>query len=139
MKTIYLALSVLLSAISFAGCTTNDGPNHAIYGMWKVEHIYIDNEPDASYEGNLFIMFQNDVIRTVGLISSYGMWQESGNYAQITVWFEIEGQKPDMSAHFACNEPNICKVITLNNKSFIFEMTNPVSSAIYRYQMVKWN
>lgn len=138
MRTLYITLLIIISGILLSGCTTNNGPHHDIYGMWKVEQIFIDGEPEQGYQGDLFLMFQNDVVRTVGLTSSYGMWQETDNYSEITIWFDIEGQKPYPSAHFAPDEPNICKVLTLNRKSFVFDMTNPKSDAVYRYQMVKW-
>ncbi|MDE6715381.1 MAG: hypothetical protein K2J74_02740, partial [Muribaculaceae bacterium] len=81
MRTLYSTFLILICGILFTGCTTTNGPHHAIYGMWKVEQIFIDGVPEQGYKGDLFLLFQNDVVRTVGLTSSYGMWEQSDNYS----------------------------------------------------------
>lgn len=139
MRTIYRIFLAMAAVVLAFGCTTNNGPHHPIYGMWKVTEIEIDGTPMENYNGNLFFQFQNDVVHMAGLSYTYGMWKEHDDYKVIDMWFELKDQVPAPETHFISDGVNTCKVITLTSSRFVFDMTNSASESVYRYTMEKWN
>lgn len=137
----YLARILIFAVATFAAvsCTRNNGPNSDIYGMWRVVEIYVDGALDDDYDGDLYIAFQNDVVRLRGLAECYGRWTQEDDYDTVIMWFDVlENHLPE-NAYFSGNYANVCKVEKLTSKHFTFVMTNDSHPGVkYEYVLEKW-
>lgn len=84
MKKLPLVI-LLFVAAAITSCTHNNGDIGPWFGTWRLDNITVDGEPDTSYEGNIFFMFQSQVFcaRTIypyHLYSdSWARWSEEDN------------------------------------------------------------
>lgn len=62
MKYLKTIIFTLLYNVFFVSCTTNDGDIGSLFGIWSVEQIVVDGEPDVAYVGNLVWKFQGGVL-----------------------------------------------------------------------------
>ena len=54
-------IMALLALVALSGCSHNNGDIGLWFGLWHLDTVEIDGEPDADYDGNFYFMFQNKV------------------------------------------------------------------------------
>ena len=85
MKKINLFIAITTLAL-MASCTHNDGDIGPLFGTWHVESIEVDGTLDATYQGDLFVMFQSNMCdwRIVDegahtYVNAWASWQQEGD------------------------------------------------------------
>ena len=93
MRNIIISLITLLT---LTGCMHNNGDIGNFFGVWKVESINIDNEIDNNYNGDIFFLFQSDVVRLVqnrgnyDVTEYYGSWIENDSHLILDFHYYVE-------------------------------------------------
>lgn len=137
----------LLALVALSGCSHNNGDIGLWFGLWHLDTVEIDGEPDADYDGNFYFMFQNKVfcVRWVNelqheYIESFAQWQESDDGKNMTISFidnryspQVSDQVPDIYL----NTITIMNVVSLNTTSMTLSHTNDSGKTI-TYHLTKW-
>lgn len=135
-------LSALLIFLTLSGCTTNNGDIGDWFGMWQLDSITIDGEPDTGYEGDQVWMFQSEVfcMRTIGpmhaVTSSWGTW--SADEKILTLDFshseanedKIGDYTPFPSSHLV-KGVNRLSIDRMTSRTLILSMTTPTATYTY--------
>jgi hypothetical protein len=144
---IVLAFTALLAMSS---CTHNNGDIGLWFGLWHLDSIEIDGEPDSDYDGNYYFLFQGKVfcVRYVNEEShnqfqsdSFALWSENAADATITINFVDNRYSPRVSDAFP--DPHLStvttmNVVTLTSKNMVLSYLNPDTGVIYTYHLTHW-
>lgn len=140
MKRIFHIITFLsIILIGGSSCTHNNGDIGPLFGNWKITSIDINGVPDASYKGNIFFAFQNDVTNMKAIYDDhsysecYGRWEIDGDNLILT--YNDTRLYPLKESYLSVGT-NICHIIQLTNKDMKLSMTN--SEATYTYTLIKW-
>ncbi len=83
--SLYILFILAAFVLAAAGCTRNNGNTGAWYGAWQVTSMSVDGEAVADYEGNISVMFQNNIIQTIVQYEHHetgywwATWEKEGN------------------------------------------------------------
>jgi hypothetical protein len=85
--SIFAGLILILS-----GCTRNNGDIGNWFGKWQIMSIAVDGTPEANYQPQYFMEFQNNIVKLTWLApngyehetyTAYGTWQQpADNYME---------------------------------------------------------
>ena len=137
----------LLAIVAMTSCSHNDGDIGLWFGLWHLDSIEIDGEPDSIYDGKYYFLFQNKVfiIRWVDeqrheYIESYAQWQECDNGKTMTINFVDNRYSP----YFGGGRPNnylstvtTFTVDTLTSTNMVLHHTRD-DGAIITYRLTNW-
>ena len=86
-------LFICLLSLLFWGCTQNNGHIGVNFGMWKLEELTINGEPDTAYLDNVVWKFHSSILSMVRIsdhhevFECYGTWSESDDNKQMFLNF----------------------------------------------------
>lgn len=150
MKKILAHIILTVAALlALSGCSHNNGDIGPWFGLWHLDAIEIDGEPDTDYDGNYYFLFQGKVfcIRWVNdqqheLIESYAQWQESDDGTIMTVNFVDNRFSPRVD--YTLPDPHlsivtIFNVRTINSHEMLLDHTDPNTGITYTYYLTHWD
>lgn len=144
-----LATHIIFSIIvvmTLSGCTKNDGDIGYWFGLWHLDSIEIDGEPDQNYEGKYFFLFQGKVFcirwvddTTHGYGESYAQWEESDDGKFITINFVDSRFTPTMD-YLPTNYLSTVTTLTvdtLTSTTMVLHYTRDDATTI-TYRLTHW-
>ena len=141
-KHIILAI-IALTALS--SCTHNNGDIGYWFGLWHLDSIEIDGEPDTAYDGNVYFMFQGKVFNlrwvahaTHDYYDSFAQWQASDDGSSITISFlddHFLPRLPEPAPDVYLSTVTHLKVLTLNTNSMELSTIHPTTGATVTYHL----
>lgn len=137
----------LLTIAVMTGCSHNNGDIGLWFGLWHLDSIEINGEPDSDYDGKYYFLFQGKVfcIRWVdeqqhSYIENYARWQESDDGKTITINFVDNRYSPN----FGEDKPNnylstvtTFTVDTLTSTTMVLHHTRD-DGAVITYRLTNW-
>lgn len=135
-----------LAMIAMSSCTHNNGDIGYLFGLWHLDTIEIDGEPDAAYDGCYYFMFQSHVfcVRHVyddshSSVESFAEWQESDDGSQLIINFKDSRFSP-MVDDDQCHLMTVTtfRIITINATNMVLSYTNPITGKTYTYYLTQW-
>lgn len=157
-RKLKLAIALVLFIVGLCGCTRNNGDIGPWFGTWKLTEITIDGTPEASYGGNVFWKFQNDVFvmlrRNMNPNESsaenrYGTWSESNDYLFIDFTNYDDSNPPENGAagegiyapfletHFILGGVSQLKIVNQSGSEAYLMFTSPADGKTYGYRIRK--
>ena len=141
MKKLNLIIAII-SLATMASCTHNNGDIGPLFGTWHVDAIEVDGTPDASYAGDLFIMFQSNIAdwRLVNsddhiYVSAWASWQQESDV--ITFHFDDDWFPPHAVTGFAPAAPQSATVERLTSRELILVAASSVDGHTRRFVCTK--
>jgi hypothetical protein len=142
----HLAMTALV-LMTMSGCSKNNGDIGLWFGLWHLDSIEVNGEPDDAYDGNYYFLFQNKVfcIRWVDeinhdYIESFAEWQEGEGGKTLTINFVDNRYSSRVSEAIAdpyFSEVTTMDVLTLTSTSMVLSHVTPEGSTI-TYRLTKW-
>lgn len=145
-----LATQILFSALLFmalSGCTKNNGDIGLWFGLWHLDSIEIDGEPDATYDGHYYFLFQGKVfcIRWVDELQheyfeSYAQWQEGDDGTTMTISFLDNRYMPQINSSVPKNYLSTVTTLTVDtitSKNLVMHYTSD-NATTYTYHLTHW-
>lgn len=144
-------LTAICLLIMSGGCTRNNGDIGYWFGRWQIMEIYADSEPQADYDGSIFMEFQNNIIRLVWLAPDgydhstaicFGTWsQPSDNSLEIDFTHSDDKGRlhyqPFDQTNFPDNAPFVMSISEHSGNNITMTYTDPETSTIYTYRIRK--
>lgn len=136
MRILISFLTLMLASLS--SCMHNDGNIGNLFGTWKIETIAIDGQLDSSYEGDVFVQFQTEVVRLVQVQHNYdhteyfGSWSREGHNLLLDLHYTVDASVTAIpqSTRFVKGENHI--VITTDKARHMTWVMDNIT-----YQLVK--
>ncbi|MDE5687754.1 MAG: lipocalin-like domain-containing protein [Paramuribaculum sp.] len=82
--SLYILFILAAMVLAAAGCTRNNGAIGAWFGTWQVTSISVNGTPVADYDGNISVMFQNNILKSIELL-------EHHEYNEYFATWSVEG------------------------------------------------
>ena len=139
-----LALAALMS-----GCAKNNGDIGLWFGLWHLDTIEVDGEPDAAYNGCYYFLFQGKVFNLNQVdeaMHSYdsrvAQWSESDDGSTITIDFADDRYTP----YFGNGYPSVylstvttLRVLKLTTTTMVLEHEEQSTGSTITYHLTRWD
>ena len=137
-----------IALLALGGCTKNNGDIGYWFGLWHVDSIEIDGEPDAGYDGNYYFMFQGKVFCVRYVFEqehlsreAYARWEESADKQHVTISFADDNYLPFFGNDIPGNyfsRVNVLKVDTLTAGAMVLHHTLD-DGRLVTYRLTHWD
>lgn len=141
-------LLIIAAMLALSGCSHNNGDIGPWFGLWHLDSLEIDGNPDSSYDGNLFFLFQGKVFclrwvneNTHEYIDCYAKWEESDDGTSITVNFADPRYNPEINNGLPNSHMSTIttfRVLIINEKDMVLEHIDQVTGSTLTYRLTKW-
>lgn len=142
----HLAMTVLV-LMTMSGCNKNNGDIGLWFGLWHLDSIEVNGEPQDGYDGNFYFLFQNKVfcIRWVDehnhdYVESFAQWHEGDAGNTLTINFVDDRYSPRVSETVPdpyLDEVTTMDVVTLTSTNMVLSHITTDGSTI-TYRLTKW-
>ncbi len=139
---------ICLFPLLFWGCTQNNGHIGVNFGMWKLEELTIDGEPDADYPDNVVWKFQSSILAMVRIsdhhevFECYGTWSESDNGKQLYLDFSYHDNSGTwkyvpLSETYLPEGLSTLDILSRSKSKMHLRYIDPDGTS-YEYRLEKW-
>lgn len=139
-KTIINSVMVLAALLLLPACTRNNGDIGPWFGAWKVESITVDGAPRADYEGNLFFLFQSNVVKLSMVQDHHESVDVNGNWEESSGNMHLSFPDPRFQPHAVTGLPaeSDLAVTGPSKGRATLTWTNPDNGLVTVFQLKKW-
>lgn len=153
MKHKYSAcLLGLIFILAMTGCTHYKGGDPDLWGLWKLDALTIDGQPDPNYDGNVFWAFQSSIIMVQEVddemhesLDHYGTWSLDRETSTLTLTFNYANdQTPPGTGMYA--PPAVIYITAPVTALNVIELKDKTMTAshvaggrIITYSLRRWN
>jgi len=134
--------------LCMSSCSKNNGDIGYWFGMWHLDSIEIDGEPDDGYDGNFYFMFQGKVFCVRWLneayheyVESYARWEENTEAKTVTINFadsRFPSQIVDYAPSIYLNTVTTMTVEMINSTTMVLNYTSNDTGVTYTYRLTHW-
>jgi hypothetical protein len=136
----------ILTLGALSGCTKNNGDIGLWFGLWHLDAIEIDGNPDPQYDGNYYFMFQSQVFCVRYIFEqdheqreAFAKWQESDDGKTITINFADSRYNPHLGDDIPSNYLSTITTLTVDSltaTSMVLHYTS--DDATITYHLTLW-
>ncbi len=134
-----LLTAFLVMVISGIACTRNNGDIGPIFGRWILESADCRNCPQITWEGDLFLAFQNDVVQMTQTFndnyseSTFGSFRLTDN----TMFIDFKSPLYPVNPAFGIPAQAELQLLELTGNKLVIEY-NPTEDSSITYTFHKW-
>lgn len=142
-------LMLLVVILAMTSCTKNDGNIGYWFGLWHLDAIELNEEPDTAYDGNYYFKFQGKVFSiswineaTHDYIEKFAQWEASDDDKSLTINFIDNRYLPTFGDTFPNNylaTVTTLNVITLNNTTMVLQHVDNDTGLTVTYHLTRWD
>jgi len=139
--SLFLKLFALIVIVAAGSCTRNNGDIGDWFGLWRVDNITIDGEPDPDYTSPAMIWkFHGSVIQILipdfdnhDTTTSSGSWHQEGD--RLFIDFEWDLGTPPEISHLP--DKAMLDIIRLSGNTIELRYVAD-DNTVYFYKLKKW-
>lgn len=136
--SLYILFILAAMVLAAAGCTRNDGNIGAWFGTWQVTSISVNGTPMSDYKGNISVMFQNNIIKSVELLEHHEQKEYFATWAVEGADLAIDGLKGGIAPGLMMPAASVVHIELLRRPGKVMQWRyTDENGSVYDYDLKK--